>query len=60
MLADPRAKAKLHEFLLTWRKADQPRDLTKDTAKFPGFDRGDDLRSADVAGIVSRRRDVVR
>ena len=38
MLANPRAKAKIHEFLLTWTRADQPRDLTKDTAKFPGFD----------------------
>ncbi len=38
MLGDLRAKAKLREFLLTWVKADQPRDLAKDAKKFPGFD----------------------
>jgi len=38
MLNDPRAKAKLHNFLLTWVKADLVRDVAKDTAKFPGFD----------------------
>jgi mono/diheme cytochrome c family protein len=38
MLADLRAKAKLREFLLTWVKADQPRDVAKDAKKFPGFD----------------------
>ncbi len=38
MLGDQRAKAKLHDFLLTWVKADQPRDLAKDGKKFPGFD----------------------
>jgi len=38
MLVNPRSKAKLHQFLLTWARADQPRDLAKDTAKFPGFD----------------------
>src|SRR5262249_47521211 len=38
MLADPRGKAKLREFLLTWLKADQEHDLAKDARKFPGFD----------------------
>ena len=38
MLPDPRAKAKLREFLLTWLQVDQPHDLTKDPKKFPGFD----------------------
>lgn len=38
MLADPRAKAKLRGFLLTWLRADQPHDLAKDAKRFPGFD----------------------
>lgn len=38
MLADPRAKVKIREFLLAWLKVDQPRDLTKDAKRFPGFD----------------------
>ena len=38
MLGDPRAKAKLREFLLAWVKADQPADLAKDAKRFPGFD----------------------
>jgi cytochrome c553 len=38
LLADPKAKAKLRDFLLRWVKADQPRDLGKDDKKFPGFD----------------------
>lgn len=38
MLGDLRAKAKLRDFLLTWLKADQVRDLAKDTKKFPEFD----------------------
>jgi hypothetical protein len=37
MLADPRAKARLHAFLLTWLKADLPHDLAKDPKLFPGF-----------------------
>jgi hypothetical protein len=37
MLADPRAKAKLREFLLTWLKVDQPADMAKDPKRFPGF-----------------------
>jgi hypothetical protein len=38
MLGDPRAKVKLRDFLHTWLKIDQPRDLTKDAKRFPGFD----------------------
>ncbi len=38
MLADPRAQAKLHGFLLTWLHADQPHDLMKDAKRFPDFD----------------------
>lgn len=37
MLTDPRAKAKLREFLLTWLKVEQPPDLAKDPKRFPGF-----------------------
>ncbi len=38
MLNDPRAKAKLRDFLLTWLRADTPKELSKDPQKFPGFD----------------------
>lgn len=38
MLQDPRAKAKLREFLLTWLHTDQPHDLGKDSKKYAGFD----------------------
>lgn len=38
MLADPRAKAKLREFLLTWLKVEPPPDLAKDPKRFAGFD----------------------
>lgn len=38
MLADPRARQKLREFLLVWLKADTPGDLGKDKTKFPDFD----------------------
>ena len=37
MLDDPRAKAKLRTFLLSWTDADRPRKLSKDSKKFPGF-----------------------
>jgi mono/diheme cytochrome c family protein len=37
MLADPRAKAKLRDFLFTWLKVDPAPDLAKDAKKFPGF-----------------------
>ena len=38
MLADPRAKAKLREFLLTWLKVEQVPELAKDPKRFAGFD----------------------
>lgn len=38
MLGDPRGRTKLRTFLLTWLKADQPLDLSRDAKKFPGFD----------------------
>ncbi|MFO0846783.1 MAG: DUF1592 domain-containing protein, partial [Gemmataceae bacterium] len=38
MLADPRARAKLRDFLLSWLKLDDGQDLAKDAKKFPGFD----------------------
>jgi hypothetical protein len=38
MLADPRAHAKLREFLHQWLKIDQPKDLAKDPSRYPGFD----------------------
>jgi hypothetical protein len=38
MLDDPRAKAKLHEFLLAWLRVDQAPDLVKDSKRFPSFD----------------------
>lgn len=37
MLADPRAHAKLRDFLLTWLKADHGLDLAKDAKTYPGF-----------------------
>jgi mono/diheme cytochrome c family protein len=38
MLADPRARAKLREFLLVWLRLDPPAELAKDPKRFPGFD----------------------
>lgn len=38
MLADPRARAKTREFLLTWLRAATPADLAKDPKRYPGFD----------------------
>lgn len=38
MLADPRAKAKIREFLFIWLKLDQSPELNKDPKRFPGFD----------------------
>ncbi len=48
MLADPRAKVKLRQFLHTWLKIDQPHDVAKDPERFPGFDQDIvwDLRSS--------------
>lgn len=38
MLADPRSRAKLHDFLLTWLKVDHALDIAKDPQRYPGFD----------------------
>ncbi|MBA4186883.1 MAG: hypothetical protein C0467_02575 [Planctomycetaceae bacterium] len=38
MLADPKAKAKIREFLFIWLKLDQSPELAKDPKRFPGFD----------------------
>jgi hypothetical protein len=38
MLADPRARVKVREFLLTWLKVEHVPDLAKDPKRFPGFD----------------------
>lgn len=38
MLDDPRARAKLHEFLLTWLQVETHQELSKDDQRFPGFD----------------------
>jgi hypothetical protein len=38
MLSDPRARAKLREFLLTWLKVDHYPDIAKDPKRYPGFD----------------------
>lgn len=48
MARDPRAWAKLREFLLQWLKVDQVPDLVKDAKRFPGFDQtaAADLRSS--------------
>jgi cytochrome c553 len=48
MLADPRAKAKLREFLITWLKLDQVKEIAKDAKRFPGFDEAvaSDLRTS--------------
>ena len=38
MLATPAGRAKLHNLLLSWLKADAAFDLAKDPDRFPGFD----------------------
>lgn len=37
MLADTRAKAKIHEFLLQWLKVDHIPDVSKDSKRYPEF-----------------------
>jgi hypothetical protein len=48
MVADPRTRAKLREFLLQWLKVEQVPDLDKDPKQYPGFDRAvaSDLRTS--------------
>lgn len=38
MIADPRAKAKVRDFLLAWLHVDHAPELVKDAKRFPGFD----------------------
>lgn len=38
MIADPRAKAKVRDFLMAWLHVDHWPELVKDTRRFPGFD----------------------
>lgn len=38
MLADPRARTKIRQFLMTWLRVDQPPDVTRNPQRFPGFD----------------------
>jgi mono/diheme cytochrome c family protein len=38
MLADLRARSKVHDFLFGWLKVEQAPDLAKDGKRFPGFD----------------------
>ena len=65
MAADPRAKAKLLDFLHVWLKVDQAHDLAKDPKRFPGFDAAiiNDLRgSLDLAllDVVTGEKSDVR
>jgi cytochrome c553 len=48
MLADPRARAKLHGFFLKWLKIDQVSDIAKDPKRYEGFDAAiaSDLRTS--------------
>ncbi len=48
MLPDPRSRAKLQNFLLTWLRVDQPPDVAKDPKRYPGFDAAvaSDLRTS--------------
>ncbi|MCI0700126.1 MAG: DUF1592 domain-containing protein [Planctomycetia bacterium] len=48
MLNDPRAKAKIRDFLITWLKLDQVKELAKDAKHFPGFNNAlaSDLRTS--------------
>ena len=38
MLADPRGRNKLREFVFVWLKADLPMEVVKDDRQFPGYD----------------------
>jgi hypothetical protein len=48
MVTDLRARAKVREFFLQWLKVEQAPDLSKDSARFPGFDgaMASDLRTS--------------
>ena len=38
LLADPRARTKVRQFLWQWLKLDQAPEIAKDSSRFPGFD----------------------
>lgn len=38
MLADPRARAKVRQFMMAWLRVDQFPEIVKDASRFPGFD----------------------
>ncbi|TXT22108.1 MAG: cytochrome c [Planctomycetota bacterium] len=48
LLADPRTRSKLREFLLTWLKVEHVPDVSKDTERFPEFNAtiANDLRTS--------------
>ncbi len=48
LLADPRARSKLREFLLTWLKVEHVPDVSKDSERFPEFNAvlANDLRTS--------------
>lgn len=48
LLADPRTRSKLREFLLTWLKIDHVPDVSKDAERFPEFNAtlANDLRTS--------------
>jgi len=48
MLADPRGRNKLREFVFVWLKADLPMEVVKDERLFPGYDEAllSDLRTS--------------
>ena len=60
MLADPRAKAKLREFLLTWLKLDHAEGPGQGPEALPRLRRGARRRPADVARTLPRRRRLER
>jgi len=48
MLADPRTRLKLRQFMLAWLHVDHAPEIAKDTKRFPGFDAqlASDLRTS--------------
>ncbi|RYG44436.1 DUF1592 domain-containing protein, partial [bacterium] len=54
MAKDPRAEAKLRDFLLVWLKVDETPDLVKSEKRYPGFDEAvaSDLRTSFELGLA--------
>ena len=40
MMKDPRAKAKLRDFLHDWLHVEEGAEIAKDQKEYPGFDQG--------------------